>query len=79
MIRFAAFGALCLALGGCVYYPPYGYAPPPQRYRYAPPPGYTYPAPPPGYYGQPYRQQPYASGMPQTLGPNGDTAGAAGN
>jgi hypothetical protein len=82
MSRVFALGALCLILSGCVYYPPYGYAPPP-RYRYAPPPAYAYPGPPPAYpYAapdQPYAPQPYASGMPQTLGPNGDTAGAAGN
>jgi hypothetical protein len=76
-----ALGGLCLLLSGCVYYPPYGYAPP--RYPYAPPPAYAYPAPPPAYPyaapGQPYAPQPYAPGMPQTLGPSGDTAGATGN
>lgn len=81
MSRFAALAALCLLLSGCVYYPPYGYAPPP-RYRYAPPPAYAYPAPPAPYpYTQPYAApyaRPYAPGMPQTLGPDGDSAGATG-
>jgi hypothetical protein len=80
MSRLAVLGALCLLLGGCVYAPPYGYAPPP-GYRYGPPPAYAYPAPPPAYPyapGQPYAA-PRASGMPQTLGPNGDTSGTVGN
>lgn len=72
MIRFAALGALCLALGGCVYYPygygyGYGYAP---RYGYAPP-AYGYPAPAYPYGAYP---TPPANGYPRTLGPNGDNA-----
>lgn len=83
MYRIAALSALCLLLGGC-YYPGYGYGYgygyPPPRYSYAPPPG-AYPAPAYPYaapYGQPYAAPP-ASGMPRTLGPNGDTAATGGN
>lgn len=74
MSRFVALGALCLVLSGCAYYPPYGYG-----YGYAPPPAYAYPAAPAYPYAAPYAAQPYVSGMPQTLGPNGDTSGATGN
>jgi hypothetical protein len=85
MYRLVALGALCLLLGGC-YYPygygyGYGYGYPPPRYSYAPPPGYAYPAPGPYPYaapGQPYAAPP-AAGMPQTLGPNGDTSATGGN
>jgi hypothetical protein len=76
MYRFAALGALCLLLGGCVYYPySYGngygdgYGP---RYRYAPP---AYGYPPPAY---PYGAYPAQPNYPRTLGPNGDTAGSTG-
>ena len=83
MYRLAALVALCLLLGGCYYPYPYGYGygygygtgygnP---GYRYAPP-AYPYPAPAPGY---PYGAYPPSSGYPRTLGPTGDTSGAAGS
>jgi len=77
MLRLIALGALCLALSGCVYYPPYGYGYG-YGYRYAPPPSYGYGYAPPAY---PYGGYPAppANGYPRTLGPNGDTPGATGS
>jgi hypothetical protein len=79
MYRLTLLGALCLLLGGCVYYP-YGYGYPPPRYGYAPPPvryGYT-PAPPSAYPAPAYPYGGYSPTYPRTLGPAGDTSGATG-
>jgi hypothetical protein len=81
MYKIVGLVALCLALSGCYYPYPYGYGyqygygygyP---SYRYAPP-AYPYATPAPGY---PYGAYPAPNNYPRTLGPTGDTPGAAGS
>ena len=52
----AALVGVAITLGGCYYYPPEGYGPPPGG-AYGPPPGYNEEGPPPqGEYGPPPQQ-----------------------